>query len=79
MKTLTAICLTLLLLICALFPQAADAFDGERKGFFLSLGVGSGFVEAESLNFGWEEDGSSFSTAFRLGQVVLSDWSSSGR
>lgn len=54
-----------------LLPNPADAFDGSRKGFFLSVGVGPGFFEMEQLAGwgleGWVEKGSTASSVISFG------------
>lgn len=60
----------LLLMACLfaelLLPAIGDAFDGSRKGFFLSVGVGPGTFKTEKLR-GWSEKGSATSSVISFG------------
>ena len=49
-----------------LLPAISDAFDGSRKGFFLSVGVGPGFFETEK-SLEWAEKGSTTSSVISFG------------
>lgn len=70
--------LLLLTVFLASFAPEARAFDGDRKGFVLNLGAGAGQGKLKVSGDGGSlsEDGTGFSTVFKIGggvseQVVL--------
>ena len=75
----------LVIAILTSWVQDANAFDGHRKGLFLSVGVGPGFLHSEHSNYRWigsrqvPEDGSSISSSFRIGagasDILVIYWS----
>jgi hypothetical protein len=52
----------------ALSPTQGNAFDGSRKGFFLSVGAGTGSFEVDHASNGWSEKGSTSSTSLKIGR-----------
>ena len=50
-----------------LSPTHGNTFDGSRKGFFLSIGGGSGFFDSKHISNGWKDYGSTSSTSLKIG------------
>ncbi len=59
-----ALLLTLALLLLVA-PLTASAFDGERKGFMLNLGLG--FGQGKASDSSYTADGTGFATDFKIG------------